>query len=100
MNTRTRYLVLDAKNNPQRPCDAGLRLPDVQSAKSPSILNATTAKTFAGMLAKRNKGQRYYVVQVLGGAEAFDRIEGQGETTDKVALVWEDAAADGEVAGE
>lgn len=93
MNTRKRYIVVDSKNAPIRPCDHGLHLSDLQSGKSPSILKLDTAKLFAGKLAEKNKGQRFYVVEVLGGVEAFDVLD--GEPGKGVSLSWADASAAG-----
>jgi hypothetical protein len=97
MNTRIRFLVLDRTNTPVRPCDSGLHLPDVQNAKSPSLLSEETAKKFAQLLAQRNKGERYYVARVLGGAVAHDNLDAKlAKADDTAPVTWSDATAEGD----
>lgn len=90
MNTKKRFLVLDCKNAAQTPKSHGMSLPDVQSDGSPSFLKKATAIAFAKALAKKCKGSRYYVSEVLGGAVAYTPLEDAAEGVD-----WTDATEDG-----
>lgn len=93
MNKRIRHLVLNASNEPQRPCDFGLHLPGVQSPKSPSFTDGEVAKLFAQKLAEMNKGQNYYVATVSGGVTAYDVLD--AEPGAKTQIEWVQATADG-----
>lgn len=93
MNTKIRHLVLNPQNVPQRPCDFGLHLPNVQNSKSPSILDLDTAKLFAGKLASENKGTAYYIATVVTGVVAYDVLD--GETDKDTKLEWAEASASG-----
>ena len=75
MNTNVRYLVLNSKNEPQRPIDAGLHLPGLQGEKSPSFLSAESARLFAGALANAHKGQRFYLATVTAACVAFTQLD-------------------------
>ena len=89
LNTSIRFLVLDRTNNPVVPAHHGMSLPDLQGDKSPSFTKKETAIAFAKLLAKRNKGQRYYVSQVIGGCVAYTPMgDDQTEGVD-----WADATA-------
>lgn len=92
MNKRIRHLVLNAKNEPQRPCDFGLHLPGVQSAKSPSFTDAGVARLFAQKLAEMNKGENYYLASVSAGVTAYDVLDATPGEGSKVE--WVDATAD------
>lgn len=90
MNSRTRHLVLNPLNQPQRPCDHGLNLKGIQSDKSPSFLDLETAKQFAALLAEKDKGNAYYVATVVGGTEAFDDLAAR-QAGKGVTVTWVDA---------
>ncbi len=90
MNTKVRFIVLNKSNQPQCPHSMGMALPDTQSDKSPSFLKEETAIAFAKLLAKRTKGQSFYVVKVLGGAVAYTSLEGVDEN-----VTWRAATAEG-----
>lgn len=64
-NLTKRYLVLNSKNEAQRPCDHGVHLPDLQGEKSPSFLKEGSAKAFADLLAEKNKGDRFYLAEIM-----------------------------------
>ena len=84
MTVTKRFLVLDAKNNVLRPCDHGIHLPDLKGEKSPSFLKMESAKAFADILASKNKGDSYYVAEVLAGTIQYTASVPAGE--------WNDAA--------
>lgn len=91
MNTKIRYIVMNASNQPVVPASLGMALPDLQSAKSPSFLKRETAQAFAKLCAKRHKGQNFYVAQVLGGAVAYTALDESATE----GVTWTDATADG-----
>lgn len=64
-NLTKRFLVLNSSNEALRPCDYGVHLPGLQSEKSPSFLVKDSAKQFADILANKNKGDRFYLVEVM-----------------------------------
>ena len=90
MNNKIRFLVLDQSNAPQAPSAHGMSLPNVQSDKSPSFTDEATAISFAKALAKKQKGRRFYVAKVLGGAVAYDTL-GEEETAN---VEWTPATAE------
>lgn len=86
-NLTKRYLVLDSSNTALRPCDHGVHLPGLQSDKSPSFLKMESARAFADILAAKNKGNRFYLVEVMAVTVQYTKQEPGGEwvATDKPA---------------
>lgn len=82
MTVTKRYLVLNAQNEVQRPCDFGLSLAGFKDPKSPSALTLDAAKGFADQLAKRSKGTSYYVAEVLAGTIQHTEPVQPGEWVD------------------
>lgn len=89
MNVSKRFLVLNSKNEAQRPCDHGVHTPGLQNDKSPSFVGekaAEQAKAFADILAKRNVGQKFYLAEIQAGTVQY--------TTPATPGDWVVAAAD------
>lgn len=84
-NLTKRYLVLNSKNEAQRPCDHGVHLPNLQGDKSPSFLVADSAKAFADLLADKNKGDRFYLAEIMAVTVQYTDPTAPGEwaATDK-----------------
>lgn len=106
MNTKTRFLVLDASNQPQRPRDHGLKLNSTQKGGSPSFLNEEEAVKFGQLLAAKTK-ENYYVARVthaIGGADSLDALlanattDAQGRPRASVSVVATSADGSGEEA--
>ena len=81
MNVTKRYLILNVKNEVQRPCDHGVHLPGVKGDKSPSFLNKDSAKAFADILAKKNVGSSFYLAEVLEGTTQYTTPQTPGDWT-------------------
>lgn len=94
MNTRIRHLVLDPSNVPQRPCDHRLNLKGVQSDKSPSFTDIAVARSFAALLASKNKGTAYYIATVSAAVESFDVLPGETAAKEGSTVSWITTAAE------
>ncbi len=84
-NVTKRFLVLDAKNNVMRPKDINVHLPDLKDEGSPSFLKKEAAMSFADILAKRNVGQSFYLVEVLAGTKQYTDAPPSGPWTEATA---------------
>lgn len=90
MTVSKRFLILNSKNEAQRPCDHGVHVAGLQNDKSPSFTGekaAENAKLFADILAKKNVGQKFYLAEIQEGTVQYTTPAQPGD--------WTPAAADG-----
>ena len=81
MTVTKRFLILDAQNIAQRPCDHGVHLPGVKGDKSPSFLSKESAMAFADILAKAQVGKSFYLAEVLSGTVQYTEPAEAGDWT-------------------
>jgi hypothetical protein len=91
LNAKIRYLVLNRTNQAIAPRDeniAGFLPADLKTAGeipkkfSPSFVNEDTARGFAGALALKYPGERFYVAMVLAGVVKGDLTWSEAEPVD------------------
>lgn len=101
LSTKTRFLVMNRTNQVIAPRDEMLPgfLPadlkasgDIPKKYSPSFVKEDKARDFAGALASKYEGQRFYVSEVIAGCEAASIS--WSEATPVTGLADESLAAD------